>query len=295
MVGVISLSLRRSCERIAFARDKLGVRLFQISLPSWGALEDAEVRTFFDTVLGTYRGLPVPALQPAAHQAPGHRRANTRGSRRTIRTWWRPRTVPIRCQRIREPARDRTDVAALPERARVRVWQPRRRMRTADQSGDARTFPQGQRFFEAGQRRDVDTLLRMEAELSQLGEKFQACVGGGRAPIDGAFDKVLWWLHDQRFPLRLLPPYAGRGPGRRGGVRARSCATRLSGLDGVAAAARLRRCRRPGPVRDGTSSSPSVKLEWSPRTTSSRNGFSVTSNSTCGASTPGMRLGSGQQ
>ena len=49
----------------------------------------------------------------------------------------------------------------------------------------------------------------MEAELSQLGAKFQACVGGGRAPIDGAFDKVLWWLHDQRFPLRLLPPYAG--------------------------------------------------------------------------------------
>ena len=74
MVGVISLSLETILERIAFARDNLGVRLFQISLPSWGALEDAEVRTFFDTVLGTYRGLSVPALQPAAHQAPGHRR-----------------------------------------------------------------------------------------------------------------------------------------------------------------------------------------------------------------------------
>ncbi|MBV9602928.1 MAG: hypothetical protein JOZ87_39600, partial [Chloroflexi bacterium] len=22
-------------------------------------------------------------------------------------------------------------------------------------------------------------------------------------------DKVLWWLHDPRFPLRLLPPYQG--------------------------------------------------------------------------------------
>jgi hypothetical protein len=27
--------------------------------------------------------------------------------------------------------------------------------------------------------------------------------------IDGAYDKVLWRLHDQRFPLRLLPPYQG--------------------------------------------------------------------------------------
>ena len=25
--------------------------------------------------------------------------------------------------------------------------------------------------------------------------------------IDGAYDKVLWKLHDPEFPLRLLPPY----------------------------------------------------------------------------------------
>ena len=35
MVGVISLSLRSVMRRIAFARDELGVHLFQISLPSW--------------------------------------------------------------------------------------------------------------------------------------------------------------------------------------------------------------------------------------------------------------------
>jgi hypothetical protein len=27
--------------------------------------------------------------------------------------------------------------------------------------------------------------------------------------MDGAFDKLLWKLHDERFPLRLLPPYEG--------------------------------------------------------------------------------------
>jgi dihydrodipicolinate synthase/N-acetylneuraminate lyase len=54
MIGVISLSLETMLRRIALARDALGVHLFQISLPSWGALEDAEVRTFFDTVLGSF-------------------------------------------------------------------------------------------------------------------------------------------------------------------------------------------------------------------------------------------------
>src|SRR5262249_10937728 len=40
MIGVISLSPGTILERIAFARDSLGVRLFQVSLPSSGALED---------------------------------------------------------------------------------------------------------------------------------------------------------------------------------------------------------------------------------------------------------------
>ena len=34
----------------------------------------------------------------------------------------------------------------------------------------------------------------------------------GVTRIDGAYDKVLWWLHDPRFPLRLLPPYQAAEP-----------------------------------------------------------------------------------
>ena len=33
--------------------------------------------------------------------------------------------------------------------------------------------------------------------------------GGPGEHIDGTFDKMLWRLHDRRFPLRLLPPYQG--------------------------------------------------------------------------------------
>src|SRR5205823_1192487 len=67
----------------------------------------------------------------------------------------------------------------------------------------------GKRYFAAGQARDVATLIELDGELHAIGQQFLATVSEGRAPIDGAYDKVLWWLHDQRFPLRLLPPYVG--------------------------------------------------------------------------------------
>ncbi|MEP6663858.1 MAG: dihydrodipicolinate synthase family protein, partial [Verrucomicrobiota bacterium] len=46
MIGVIHLSLGTIIERIDRAYD-LGFHAFQISLPSWGALNDAELMTFF--------------------------------------------------------------------------------------------------------------------------------------------------------------------------------------------------------------------------------------------------------
>jgi dihydrodipicolinate synthase/N-acetylneuraminate lyase len=54
MLGVINLSQQTIERRIAWARGTLGVKLFQVSLPSWGALEDHEVRSFFDDVLGRF-------------------------------------------------------------------------------------------------------------------------------------------------------------------------------------------------------------------------------------------------
>ncbi|MDB6059415.1 MAG: hypothetical protein JWO95_3259, partial [Verrucomicrobiales bacterium] len=53
MVGVISLSLPTIIERIERARE-MGVRDFQISLPSWGALSDGELKTFFKETCGRF-------------------------------------------------------------------------------------------------------------------------------------------------------------------------------------------------------------------------------------------------
>src|SRR4051812_18816070 len=53
MVGVISLSLPAVIERIERARE-MGARRFQLSLPSWGALNDSELEVFFRETCGRF-------------------------------------------------------------------------------------------------------------------------------------------------------------------------------------------------------------------------------------------------
>ena len=52
-IGVIGLSMEHIIERIQTAYD-LGIRMFQISLSSWGALDEAETLFFFTTVCGRF-------------------------------------------------------------------------------------------------------------------------------------------------------------------------------------------------------------------------------------------------
>src|SRR5687768_6042344 len=53
MVGVVGLSTATIIERVGMAYER-GVRAFQISLPSWGALNDREVDIFFRDVCGAF-------------------------------------------------------------------------------------------------------------------------------------------------------------------------------------------------------------------------------------------------
>ena len=51
--GVIALSTGNVLERLRVAHD-LGFRAFQVSLPSWSELTDAEVLTYLTTVCGAF-------------------------------------------------------------------------------------------------------------------------------------------------------------------------------------------------------------------------------------------------
>jgi dihydrodipicolinate synthase/N-acetylneuraminate lyase len=210
MVGVISLSLTTVLERIAFVRDSLGVRLFQISLPSWGALEEPEVRAFFDAVLGRYpdceflhynlmRARRLMTGEEYARIATDH--PNLVATKNSTDSILRIRDLLERAPMLQHFLNEHGFVyGSLLGECGLLI------------SLATLNLQQGQRYFQAGQRGDLQTLLHMEADLTRLGEKFLQGVSGGRSPIDAAYDKVLWWLHDQRFPLRLLPPYEGVRP-----------------------------------------------------------------------------------
>ena len=52
-VGIIGLSTANILERLSYAHE-VGFRTFQLSMPSWGALNDNEVLKFFTDVCGAY-------------------------------------------------------------------------------------------------------------------------------------------------------------------------------------------------------------------------------------------------
>jgi dihydrodipicolinate synthase/N-acetylneuraminate lyase len=205
MLGVISLSLRTMTRRIAWASEALGVRAFQISLPSWGALEDAEVRAFFDAVLGQFEACQflhynllrtkrlVSATEYAAIAADHPNLVATKNSTDSM---LRVRELIEGAPMLQHFLNEHGFVfGSLIGECGLLI------------SVAATNLAMGQRYFDAGRGRDVETLLRLEGELCRIGRRFATLVGGGVTRIDGAFDKVLWRLHDPRFPLRLLPPY----------------------------------------------------------------------------------------
>ena len=210
MVGVISLSLETMLQRIAFARHSLGVRRFQISLPSWGALEVAEVRTFFDVVLGQFadceflhynllRAKRLVSADEYALIAADH--PNLVATKNSTDSMLRIRDLIEKVPTVQHFLNEHGFVyGSLVGECGLLI------------SLGTLNLHMGQRYFAAGQRHDLTTLLGMEAELTRLSEKFHESVSGGRTLIDGAYDKVLWWLHDNRFPLRMLPPYQGAAP-----------------------------------------------------------------------------------
>jgi dihydrodipicolinate synthase/N-acetylneuraminate lyase len=207
MVGVISLSQPTMHRRLAFARDTLGVRRFQVSLPSWGALDEREVRAFFDATLGGfadcqflhYNLLRTKRLVSATEYAAiASDHPNLVATKNSTDSMQRVRDLLTTASELRHFLNERAFAyASLFDEPGLLI------------SLATINLEMGRRYFAAGRARDVSTLLRMEGELHAIGQHFLSTVGDGREPIDGAFDKVLWWLHDRRFPLRLLPPYRG--------------------------------------------------------------------------------------
>jgi dihydrodipicolinate synthase/N-acetylneuraminate lyase len=208
MVGVIGLSTATIVERLRIAH-AIGFRVFQISLPSWGMLNDVEVLRFFRDVCGEF--LDSKFLH-----------YNLPRSKRVLRG----KDYRILLDAVPNLVATKTTGGGLEIGAEL-----------VREAGDLQhflgegNFPHGSMFgecsllssygdlnaertwrlFEAGRDRDVATLFELQHEFHAMETKLWAAVSSD-IHMDGAYDKMLVKLGLlENFPLRLLSPYQGFG------------------------------------------------------------------------------------
>ncbi len=205
MVGLISLSLPTVIERIERARD-MGFREFQISLPSWGTLKDEEVALFFQETCGRFPDCQFlrynllragRLLAPEEYGRLAEAYPNLVASKNGTDQMIRLRGLLTQAPQIRH------FITEVGYAYACQVGECGLLISMSSVNTEL-----GKAYFEAGQRRDVSTLLAMQGELMEMIADMCAIVDA-RVHMDGGFYKLYSKLHDPAFPLRLLPPYRG--------------------------------------------------------------------------------------
>jgi len=199
MVGLIALSLPTIIERIERCH-ALGFRLFQLSLPSWGVLNDREVDRFFAETCGRFRD-----CQFHHYNLMRTKRLLTAKDYRRLADA-HPNFIAVK-NSTTDPAVI-ADLMTLAPRLRFYITEmgyamARRTHELGLLISLASIHPQRAKAFVAGsdaqRTADVEDFKAMAAGLKSPGDSYH---------IDGAFDKMLYRMTDPGFPLRLLPPYA---------------------------------------------------------------------------------------
>jgi len=203
-VGVIGTSMEQTLERIGWAH-ALGIRMFQISLPSWGTLDESETMVFFQTVCGRFpdcrflhynlpragRILYGPEYHRIAEAVP-----NLVATKNSSTDYARTKDLLVHSGELQHFLLEGNFAmgCTIAECALLCSY-------------DA-LFPETTwKFFEAGRQGDLEELFRITRLFSDVGNAlFAHCP---RTMIDGAYDKTYLWLRNPRFSNRLLPPYQG--------------------------------------------------------------------------------------
>ncbi len=206
MVGVIGLSTANIVERIAFAYG-IGFRVFQISMPVWGALNDHEVMTFFRDVCGAF-----PTANFLHYNLPRAKRVLTGSDYRQL------------IHAIPNLVATKNTGGGLERAADLMTHAPELQHFFGEQN-----FPHGclygecsllssfgpmtphkaKALFEAGCKGDRVAMFDLQKEFhDMLHGALGPLLAEGR--IDGAYDKLLVRLGGLgEMPLRLLSPYQG--------------------------------------------------------------------------------------
>ena len=203
-VGVISLAMQHIIERIRFCQG-LGINMFQISLPSWGALDEAEMMVFFKTVCGTFSDCRflhynLPRTKHIVTGPEYHRIVEE---------------VP-NLVATKNSSYDYSRTANLMTHApQLQHFFLEGNFAMGSSLGECSLlcscdvlFPKlSWRFFEAGIKKDLAELFRITKFFRDVKDAlFAHCT---RKMIDGSYDKTFVRLRKPHFPNHLLPPYQG--------------------------------------------------------------------------------------
>ncbi len=206
-LGVIGLSTAQVRERIETGLE-LGFTQFQISLPCWGRLNDAELDRFFADILGAYPeaafllyntprgGRVLSGVELARVKAEHPNLGATKSGGHTVASLLALfEKAPGIQHFVTELDYAMACLLGLDPGLLVSVSavNPRRSLA----------------YFRAGKEGHLDELRTMLAELNAIREKIIALVTQAGGHMDGALDKVYARLLDPEFPVGLLSPYQG--------------------------------------------------------------------------------------
>ena len=201
MLGVISLSLSTIIERIAFGHS-IGFREFQISLPSWGALNDVELDRFFAETCGRFSDCRF------LHYNLGRTGRVLGAVEYEKLVGVHSNFVAVKTG-IQDPAKVRDLMALSP---RLRFYFTEFGYAEARKVGDCGLLvslssvadARAREFVACDHKRRAELIVEIRALLATLTQ-----LGAGRFHMDGAYDKLLYRMKAGDFPLNLLPPYSG--------------------------------------------------------------------------------------
>lgn len=202
-VGVIGLSTAQLCERIGFAHS-LGFRAFQISMPSWGALNDREVMRFFTDVCGAF-----PDSKFLHYNLMRTKRLLTPRDYRRLAD-----AIPNLCATKNTGTTVYSTMELLREAPEMQHFLGEGMFPTGCLHGECSILSsfgpmipaKTRELFEYGRTRQFEKLFAFQAEYLRMVEDVIAPMRK-QDLIDGAYDKALVRLGGLPMPLRLLSPY----------------------------------------------------------------------------------------
>ncbi len=203
MVGIVSLSFMTMVKRIRIAYS-YGIRDYQFSLPSWGALTDEELYNFVHQLCD-----PFPDCRFLNYNIPRTKRVL--GMREFSRLAAEiPNFVGVKYSN--------PDIATTIDIANsdtpLQFFLTEIAFGYAGMIGEFgflislgnSNIKRAWEYFDAAVRKDKEKLLLIQQECISLSNALVKAAGGNH--IDGAYDKIFCKIMNPDFPLRLLPPYA---------------------------------------------------------------------------------------